>query len=111
VRGEGGNLKYEFRLKPGASVEDVRLGYRGAEGLSVGAGGELLVRTSLGILKDAAPVSYQRIGGKRVAVESRYKLEGDGSYGTPGLTTPPSLGGRLTMKAGASRWTETAGPT
>jgi hypothetical protein len=34
----GGNLKYEFRLKPGASVEDVRLGYRGAEGFSVGAG-------------------------------------------------------------------------
>jgi hypothetical protein len=81
VRGEGGNLKYEFHLKPGASVEDVRLGYRGAEGLSVGAGGELLVRTSLGVLKDAAPVSYQLIGGERVAVESRYKLEGDGGYG------------------------------
>jgi hypothetical protein len=39
VRGEGGDLKYEFRLKPGASVKDVRLGYRGAEGLSVGSGG------------------------------------------------------------------------
>jgi hypothetical protein len=47
----------------------------------VGAGGELLVRTSLGVLKDAAPVSYQVIGGERVPVESRYKLEGDGSYG------------------------------
>jgi Beta-propeller repeat len=81
VRGEGGNLKYEFRLKPGASVEDVRLGYRGAEGLSVGADGELLIQTSLGVLKDAAPVSYQLIGGERVAVESRYKLEGDGGYG------------------------------
>jgi hypothetical protein len=81
VRGEGGKLKYEFHLKPGASVEDVRLGYRGAEGLSVGAGGELLVRTSLGILKDAAPVSYQRIGGERVPVESRYELKGDGGYG------------------------------
>ena len=81
VRGEGGNLKYEFRLKPGASVEDVRLGYRGAEGLKVGAGGQLLVRTSLGVLKDAAPVSYQLIGGERVPVESRYKLEGDGGYG------------------------------
>ena len=81
VRGEGGNLKYEFHLKPGSSVEDVRLGYRGAEGLSVGAGGELLVRTSLGILKDAAPVSYQRIGGERVPVKSRYKLTGDGGYG------------------------------
>jgi beta-propeller repeat-containing protein len=58
------------------------LAYRGAEGLSVGAGGELLVQTSLGVLKDAAPVSYQRIGGQRVAVESRYKLlKGDGGYG------------------------------
>ena len=82
VRGEGGNLKYEFHLKPGASVEDVRLAYRGAEGLSVGAGGELLVQTSLGVLEDAAPVSYQRIGGERVPVEIRYTLKGDGGgYG------------------------------
>src|SRR5215212_5905249 len=41
----------------------------------------LLVQTSLGVLKDAAPVSYQRIGGERVPVKSRYKLEGDGGYG------------------------------
>jgi hypothetical protein len=83
VRGEEGKLKYEFHLKPGSSVEDVRLAYRGSEGLKVGAGGELLVRTPLGLLKDAAPVSYQLIGGERVAVESRYKLlEGDGGgYG------------------------------
>ena len=29
-----------------------------------------MVRTSLGVLKDAAPVNYQRIGGERVPVES-----------------------------------------
>jgi hypothetical protein len=81
VRGEGGKLKYEFHLKPGSSVDDVRLAYRGAEGLKVGAGGELLVQTSLGVVEDAAPVSYQRIGGERVAVESRYTLKGDGGYG------------------------------
>jgi hypothetical protein len=81
VRGDGGAFKYEFHLKPSSSVDDVRLGYRGAEGLSVGAGGELLVRSSLGVLKDAAPVSYQLIGGERVPVESRYVLKGDGSYG------------------------------
>jgi hypothetical protein len=81
VRGEGGNLKYEFRLKPGASVEDVRLGYRGAEGLLVGDGGQLLIQTSLRVLKDAAPVSYQLIGGVRVPVESRYELKGDSGYG------------------------------
>jgi hypothetical protein len=126
VRGEGGEFKYEFHLKPGASVEDVRLAYRGAEGLSVGASGELLVRTSLGVLKDAAPVSYQLIGGERVPVESRYKLlEGDGGgYGfavglttlatrlssTPGSPIPPSRGERVTTEASASRC-ETAGLT
>jgi hypothetical protein len=40
-----------------------------------------LVQTSLGVLKDAAPVSYQRIGGERVEVKSRYELTGDGGYG------------------------------
>jgi Beta-propeller repeat len=40
-----------------------------------------LVRTPLGVLKDAAPVSYQLIGGERVPVESRYELKGDGGYG------------------------------
>jgi hypothetical protein len=40
-----------------------------------------LVQTSLGVLKDAAPVSYQRIGGERVPVESRYRLLKGGGYG------------------------------
>jgi hypothetical protein len=108
VRGEGGKLKYEFHLKPGSSVEDVRLAYRGAEGLSVGTGRELLVQTSQGILEDAAPVSYQRIGGERVPVESRYVLKGNGGYGfsvgayypryplviDPALDYSTSLGGK-----------------
>jgi hypothetical protein len=81
VRGEGGKLKYEFHLQPGASVEDVRLSYRGAQGLKVGADGELLVQTPPGVLEDAAPVSYQRVGGERVPVESRYVLKGEGGYG------------------------------
>src|SRR5215217_2364757 len=80
VRGEGGKLKYEFHLKRGSSIEDVRLGYRGVGGLKVGAGGELLIQTSQGVLRDAAPVSYQRIGGERVPVKSHYKLTGDGTY-------------------------------
>ena len=32
VRGVGGKLKYEFHLKPEASVKDVRLAYHGAQG-------------------------------------------------------------------------------
>ena len=132
VRGKRGELKYEFHLKPGSSVDDVRLGYRGAEGLSVGPGGDLLVRTSLGVLKDAAPVSYQRIGGKRVPVKSRYKLTGAGGYGfavgaydpryplviDPGLDYSTFRGRPVSnaqsvvrLAAAASRWTEVAVPT
>jgi hypothetical protein len=39
------------------------------------------VQTSQGVMEDTAPVSYQRIGGERVPVESRYRLTGDGGYG------------------------------
>jgi hypothetical protein len=78
------------------------------------------------VLKDAAPVSYQLIGGERVPVESRYELKGDGGgYGfavgpyypryplviDPRLDYSTFLGGRISMRAFASRWTDVAGPT
>ena len=39
------------------------------------------MQTTLGVLEDAAPVSYQPIGGERVPVESRYKVQKGGGYG------------------------------
>jgi hypothetical protein len=48
--GKGGKLTYEFRLRPGARVSDIRLAYAGAEGVSLGASGNLLIHTPLGIL-------------------------------------------------------------
>ena len=79
-RGRGGRLTYEFRLRPGAGASDIRLAYRGAEGLSLGAGGALRVGTPLGTIRDAPPQSFQRIDGRRVPVDSRYALTGN-SYG------------------------------
>jgi hypothetical protein len=81
VRGEGGKLKYEFHVQPGASIDDIRLAYRGSAGLSLDAGGGLLVETPLGALRDSAPVSYQVIDGERVPVESRFALDGASGYG------------------------------
>ena len=75
-RGQGGKLKYEFHVAPGADPSRIRLAYAGAEGLSLGAAGNLLIATPLGTLRDSRPVSYQRIGGERVPVESRYALAG-----------------------------------
>ena len=79
-QGEGGKLRYEFRLRPGAEASDIRLAYAGAEDVSLGAGGALRIDTPLGALRDAPPQSFQRIDGRRVPVESRYALAGD-SYG------------------------------
>jgi hypothetical protein len=79
-RGQGGKLNYEFRLRPGAKASDVRLAYAGADHVSLGAGGALLIETPLGTLRDAAPRSFQRIDGRRVAVKSHYALTGD-TYG------------------------------
>ena len=49
-RGDGRALKYEFRLDAGADPSAIRLAYRGAERVSLGRNGELLLRTPLGVL-------------------------------------------------------------
>jgi hypothetical protein len=82
LRGQGGQLKYEFRLAPGADPSRIRLAYQGAEGLSLGAAGNLSIATPLGTMRDAGPRSYQRVGSERVAVDSKYVLgERPDSYG------------------------------
>jgi hypothetical protein len=80
VRGRAGTLKYEFLIRPGARVSDIRLAYRGASGLSLARSGSLRVATPLGVLRDSRPVSYQHIAGRRVPVASRYVLEAEGGY-------------------------------
>jgi beta-propeller repeat-containing protein len=85
LRGRGGELKYEFRVRPGARPADIRLAYRGADGLVKDGAGGLSIKTAMGALRDSPPVAYQEIGGLRVPVESRYVLKGGGgvnrSYG------------------------------
>jgi Beta-propeller repeat len=80
-RGEPGNLKYEFSVAPGADPSRIALSYAGASSLSVAADGALQVGTGRGTLRDSAPVAYQRIGGRRVPVTARYRLDGATGYG------------------------------
>ncbi len=73
-RGRAGTLTYEFLVQPGARVKDIRLAYVGAKKLSLDPAGTMLISTPLGTLRDAGPMSYQRIAGRRVSVDSRYAL-------------------------------------
>lgn len=72
--GDDGNFKYDVIVKPGAKPEHIRFAYRGADGLSVNAEGNLQIRTSLGVLTEERPVSYQVIDGRKVPVDSRFLL-------------------------------------
>jgi hypothetical protein len=110
-RGAGGKLKYEFLLKPGAQADSVRLAYTGAQAISLGSGDSLLIHTPLGTLRDSKPRAWQEINGRKVTVESRYRLlGGDQAYGfelgrydharplviDPGLAYSTFLGGSST---------------
>ena len=74
-KGDRGQLKYEFILKPGASINDIKLVYHGADSLSLDKMGNLLIKTPLGVLTDEKPTSYQLINGKKVPVKSGFVLE------------------------------------
>jgi hypothetical protein len=76
LREQAGVLKYELHVHPGATPADIRLAYGGADRLDVNAAGGLQIATALGVLEDAAPVSYQEIGGNGVPVASSYVVGG-----------------------------------
>ena len=76
LRGNGGELKYEFRVRPGADVRDIRLAYQGADGLRVD-GGALMIDTALGELRDSKPIAFQ--DGRPIAAS--YALHGRDGYG------------------------------
>src|SRR4051812_48335417 len=76
VRRQGGALKYEFRVRPGARPSDIRLAYAGARRIALAHSGALSIATPLGTLTDSRPVSHQVVASKRVTVASRFVLNG-----------------------------------
>jgi hypothetical protein len=80
--GAGGRLKYDFVLRPGADVERIALGFGGADGLRVNAGGQLEILTPWGALIEEAPVAWQQgPGGAREAVDARFTILTGGQVG------------------------------
>ncbi|MBK6767886.1 MAG: hypothetical protein IPG72_02415 [Ardenticatenales bacterium] len=73
--GEASGLKQTFTVAPGADPAAIALAWRGARSLRVDGAGRLIVGTTDGDLVDAAPVAWQEVGGRRVAVEVGYRLD------------------------------------
>ena len=78
---DGGRLEYDFVLAPGASPRNVRLSFEGADSLSLGKDGELLLHTQAGTISQSAPVIYQLVNGVRREVAGGYVLRGHREVG------------------------------
>jgi hypothetical protein len=67
-------LEYDFVVGPGADPKQIQVAWEGVESLRVEPGGELVLRTALGEVRQQQPRVYQQIGGKRVEVGARYAM-------------------------------------
>jgi len=74
IASEKGNAKYDFIVKPGADPASIVLAFEGTEGLKLERG-NLLISTSVGIIKEMAPYAYQYINGERVEVPCKFILK------------------------------------
>ena len=98
--GGSGTLKSTYTIEPGADATRVRWSYDGIEKVSIDNNGDLHVRVSDGReLIEHAPVAWQEVGGRRVVVRARYKIDKEetvrfalGRYDhTRALTIDPAL--------------------
>jgi uncharacterized repeat protein (TIGR01451 family) len=67
-------LEYDFIVAPGADPKQIQVAYEGVESLRVEPGGDLVLRTSLGEMRQLRPRVYQEVGGKQVEVGARYAI-------------------------------------
>ncbi len=63
-------IEYDWIVKPGGNPADIKFHYEHAESTSIDESGNILIRTEAGKIIHKAPVSYQNIDGRRVAVKS-----------------------------------------
>ena len=71
-------LEYDFVVAPGADPDQIALPIDGAERVEVDAGGDLVVHTAAGELRQPRPVVYQEIDGIRRPVVGDYVLDDQG---------------------------------
>lgn len=77
IYSKGGFMEYDFLVHPGGNPSNIKLKIKNADSVSITAAGELLMKTSLGEVREKAPVSYA----DGVAVETHFKQLGDSMIG------------------------------
>ena len=79
--GGGRDLKSEFLVAPGAEPSRIRLRYVGAGTPRIEADGSLSIPMNQEPLREQAPLVYQERDGRRLLVDSRFRLDANGAMG------------------------------
>jgi gliding motility-associated-like protein len=79
--GSGKNLKYDYILKPGADIKNIRMKCEGIENININKEGELELKNAWGIIKENKPFSYQIIDGIKKEVDVRFSLINENTFG------------------------------
>ena len=67
-------LEYDFVVAPGASTDQIALQFDGVEKIAIDAGGDLILQTGSGPVRQRRPIVYQEFNGRREEVSGRYVL-------------------------------------
>ncbi len=67
-------LKYDFMLKPKSRIDDIQLRFTGPDSVNLDQN-QLKISTSVNIITESSPVSYQLKGRKKDNVRCQYKLK------------------------------------
>lgn len=74
---DGDHLKYDFIVKKGGNPAGIKLRIKNAEKVNISESGELVMTTSLGEVKEKAPVTYA----DGLVIKSRFHQNSDGTIG------------------------------
>jgi hypothetical protein len=73
IYGAEKEIEYDFNVKPGGMVSDIKFEYRDVKKTSLDEEGNLVVETDFGQLKHKKPSCYQIIEGEKIEVAGKFK--------------------------------------
>jgi len=79
--GSAGSIEHDFELAPGADPAKIRLALKGADSVSVSAGGDLRLAIDASEVVLHRPVAYQATAGARREIDAAYELRPDRTVG------------------------------
>ena len=74
-------LKYDFIVYPGANINQIKIGYRGADGLEIDQFGNIIIKTPIQNLIDYDLFIYQDYDDFRHYIEGNFKILNNLEYG------------------------------